>query len=206
MLVHCPNTNSILVTAAVNFQSIWLNQTSSLHMKICQIWQMWKSETDSHTLFVCMKASGFLQRLPIYLLVSVCWFQWLCTSFSVFMQFHLQSILSGVILYMRWSYLCTVDRCVCYTYSICMKLKHACIKKNVVSTCKRCSLSTRWSADQQRAEAPKTLHVNFTLFFFVKWYASFPRLGIAWGAGRSVSGYKWQQIFMLSHCDICLHK
>lgn len=50
------------------------------------------------------------------------------------MQFHLQYI-CWCHLYMRWGYLCTVDRCVPNTYSICMKLDML-VSKNVVSTCK----------------------------------------------------------------------
>lgn len=96
---------------------------------------MWKSETvlhDSHALFA-WRLPVSLQRLPVYLLVLVCWFQWLCTR--VFWYLCNSIFICWCHLYMRWSYLCTVDRCVHYTYSICMKLDML-VSKNVVSTCK----------------------------------------------------------------------
>lgn len=116
MLVQCRKANSFLV-AGIHFHSISDNLTESNFVLAYE--NMWKSIThwhDSHALFA-WRLPVFLQRPPVRLLVLVCWFQWLCTSFSVFMQFHLQYV-CWCHLYMRWSYLCTVDRCVRYTYRI----------------------------------------------------------------------------------------
>lgn len=117
-------------------------------------------------------------------------------EFLVFMQFHLQNICWRH-LYMRWNYLCTVDRCVHYTYSICMKLDML-VSKNVVSTCKVLfvNLVLCWQAVSRGQNSSRDFAVvavdpvflTCVWIFSGKWNKSFPHVGIVFeckGAGRS---------------------
>lgn len=105
---------------------------------------------------------------------------------------------------MRWSCLCTVDRCVHYTYSICMKLDML-VSKNVVSTC-------------------KVLFVNLVLLWpAVSWGPTWSRISMCvWINCENdmyhfhilellgeQGGVVWLQMaahFVLSHCEDGSHK
>lgn len=80
-------------------QTIWLNQI------FC-----WWHLDDSYACISC-KLLVFLQRLKSYLLVLVCWFQWLCTNVFWYLCNSIFITFVGVIFYMRWRSLCTIDRC-----------------------------------------------------------------------------------------------
>lgn len=147
-------TNGILM-AGVKSQSAWDDQTSSLNRL--------NLKRRNVTRVLWWRLPVFLQRLPVRLLLLVCWFHKLCTR--LFFWYLCNSIFSPVVvsfLYARWSCLCAVARCVRYTCSMC-EPKPACLTESSLSV---------------GGPRPKLLHSNVTLLFPICSNSSIEMIGV----------------------------